>query len=305
MARSTLNPTVLWRLAVQTHPDAGEAIGELLLRTTGELAVITEDLEKGTTEVAVFAPTPFVASTHTQVRRGLKDIEACGLRIGLGRVTHRRVRQLDWAESWKRHFPPLQIGRSLLVQPSWVRRKPVSGQALVVLDPGLSFGTGQHATTRFCLERLVQARRQYSANSLLDMGTGSGILAIAAARLGYERVEGFDFDPAAVRVALENAATNAVKIKLHRADLTRLHVTTRRRFDVVCANLTHDLLIQERDRIIARVEPEGVLVLAGILSTQFAAVREAYAKRGYLPVKVKTVREWTSGSFQPVGAVPA
>ena len=122
----------------------------------------------------------------------------------------------DWAESWKRHFKPIEIGGDLLILPSWSKRKPKTGQAVVVLDPGLSFGTGQHATTSFCLNEIVKLRRSSKASelSLLDGGTGSGILAIAAAKLGYKPVEAFDFDPVSVRVARANATSNGVNRKV-------------------------------------------------------------------------------------------
>ena len=147
---------------------------------------------------------------------------------------------------------------------------------------GLSFGTGQHPTTRFCLEELVAARRKKVAQSFLDMGTGSGILAIAALKLGYRPVEAFDFDPDAVRVAQDNARVNSVRLAVHHRDLTRLPVRSAKRFDIVCANLIYDLLIQERRRILHRIAMDGTLVLAGILQEQFAAVRESYEAEGMI-----------------------
>ena len=108
-----------------------------------------------------------------------------GLDIGPGSISLKRIRQEDWAESWKLHFKPVVIGSALLLKPSWSRRRPRKGQAVVVLDPGLSFGTGRHPTTAFCLRQLVARRRRAEAQSCLDIGTGSGILAIAAAKLGY------------------------------------------------------------------------------------------------------------------------
>jgi ribosomal protein L11 methyltransferase len=215
------------------------------------------------------------------------------------KVTLRKVQPRDWSESWKRHFKPMEFGKALLVKPTWSRKRPSTGQQLVLLDPGLSFGTGQHATTRFCLESLVSVRKSAAAQSFCDMGTGSGILAIAAVKLGYEPVDAFDFDPDCVRIAHENSELNQVvgRLQIEQADLTKLPKKGRRQYDVVCANLIYDLLLAEQARILARLKPGGYLVLAGILATQFNAVAKAYRAAGLRLVADKTEREWRSGLF--------
>src|SRR5437867_4160704 len=182
------------------------------------------------------------------LRAALDQVRTCGLSVGAGRVRLTRIRWEDWSNSWKRHFRPIEIGRRLLVQPTWSRRRAKRGQAVVILDPGLSFGTGHHPTTAFCLEQISSLRDENNSQSLLDIGTGSGILSIAATKLGYAPVVAFDFDPDAVRVAKENAAANAVRFPISQQDLTQLPLHTREQFTVVCANLIYDLLIQERQR---------------------------------------------------------
>ena len=135
--------------------------------------------------------------------------------------------------------------------------------------------------------------------SFLDIGTGSGILAIAAAKLGYSPVRCFDFDPESVRVAKANAAQNDVAhlVKPVRRDLTKLPPASATRYHVVCANLIYDLLIAERDRILSRLRPDGVLVLAGILQTQFAKVERAYRQAGLKLIATEVEKEWQSGAF--------
>jgi ribosomal protein L11 methyltransferase len=218
----------------------------------------------------------------------------------------RTIRTRDWANSWKRHFKPLDIAGRLLVRPSWSRRRPGPGQVEVVLDPGLSFGTGQHPTTAFCLEQVVRHRPGREPRALLDVGTGSGILAIAAAKLGYAPVEAFDFDPTAVRAAAENVARNGVadRVRLRRRDLTRLPRTSREQFDVVCANLLADLLVRERGRLAARVKPGGILVLAGILAREFPAVRAAYEELGFKKLAGRHINEWESAAFRLLTTTP-
>jgi ribosomal protein L11 methyltransferase len=211
----------------------------------------------------------------------------------------RRVKDENWAESWKRHFKPIAVGDALLVKPSWSRLRPKRGQAVVVLDPGLSFGTGQHATTSFCLRELARRRNPGAAQAFLDVGTGSGILAIAAAKLGYQPVAAFDFDPDAVRIARANARRNRVaqRLRIQRQDLEQLPLRAERTYDLVCANLIADLLIAESRRITARVAPNGWLVLAGILDTQFLAVRRHYERAGWRLVRTRREKEWRSGTF--------
>ena len=187
-----------------------------------------------------------------------------------------------------------------MVKPSWSGLKPRKGQAVVVLDPGLSFGTGQHPTTAFCLEQLVSHRRRAEPQSLLDIGTGSGILAIAAAKLGYAPVHAFDYDPEAIRVAAANARRNRVadRIRFSRQDLARFPVHRARRYSVVCANLISSLLLAEGRRIVGVLAQDGVLLLAGILKGEFPAVQAAYEGLGLRLVASRAQREWRSGAFR-------
>ena len=210
-----------------------------------------------------------------------------------------KMRREDWAESWKRHFKPIEIGDALLVKPSWSKKRPRKNQAVVVLDPGLSFGTGQHPTTAFCLRELVRCGKIEARRSFLDIGTGSGILAIAAAKLGYSPVYAFDFDPEAVRVARANARANGVhkKLRIVRKDVTKLPIHPARQYDLICANLISTLLISERRRMVAQLRRGGTLVLAGILKSEFSQVRKIFAELGLKLAARKIENEWCSGSF--------
>ncbi|MEW6305796.1 MAG: 50S ribosomal protein L11 methyltransferase [Verrucomicrobiota bacterium] len=289
-------------MSIVTTREADEAVGELLARHFATIASTYTDEETKISTVSVYlnGAAKWSAAVKRRLAAELQLIRECGLDIGAGRIECRKVRRENWAESWKRHFQPLEIGPTLLIKPSWSRRKPKKGQAVVVLDPGLSFGTGQHATTSFCLKQLVDARQAGERQAFLDIGTGSGILAIAAAKLGYSPVKAFDFDPEAVRVAKENAAANGVarRISLQRQDLTKLPVRSAAKYDVVCANLIFDLLVAEVRRITNRLQPRGTLVLSGILTSQFGRVSKAYKGAGFRLVAERTEGEWHSGAFQ-------
>ncbi len=238
-------------------------------------------------------------ANRNAVSEGLKMIQASGLDSGSGYLEVKKLRREDWVDSWKRHFKPIHIGDKLLLKPNWCKDRPSAGQKVVILDPGLSFGTGQHATTKFCLNQLAVLREKKRKQSFLDIGTGSGILSIAAAKLGYRPVKAIDYDSEAVRVAKRNALRNRVDnhLQIRLRDVNRLSLKTTAKYDVVCANLFYDLLIANASRIVVRVKLTGVLVLAGILDSQFDEVRETFKNQGMCLDLTRKQREWRSGKF--------
>jgi ribosomal protein L11 methyltransferase len=288
-----------WQICVTTTGEAEDAVTELLRRLGHESPSSYLDIETGRAIVSAYTATRAGAKETQTLRRGLTEIKRCGLNVGRGTILIQRVRREDWVESWKRHFRPIEIGTALLIRPGWIRRPARPGQRVVVLDPGLSFGTGQHPTTEFCLRQLAARRESGKAQSFLDIGTGSGILAIAAAKLGYAPITAFDVDAEAVRVARANARRNRVldRIRFVQTDLARLPRTAARRHHVICANLTSDLLIGEHRRILASLRPGGTLILAGILAKEFSQVRRTYESAGLTLIASRIEREWRSGAF--------
>ena len=297
----------LWRVSVTTSLAAEDAVMELLGTLLGTPASAYFNLETGVSIASVYltGKKGLPAAKKAEISAGLDRMKHFGLDARPATIEAVKVKREDWAESWKRHFKALEVGRSLLVKPSWIKKAPRKNQAVVILDPGLSFGTGQHATTSFCLSEIVMAHKKQQPGSFLDIGTGSGILAISAAKLGYRPVEAFDYDPESVRVAKANAAVNGVsaKIKLSRRDVTRLPLRAAKQFDLVCANLISNLLLAERKRIVNRVKPGGTLVLAGILAIEFGEVQAAFESLGWKLVADKIEKEWRSGSFQNMRTV--
>jgi len=293
----------LWRISIATSLEAEDAVTELLGTLTGSGAAAYFNLESRVSLVSVFSDKPFPKKIRGEIAAGLEQIKGCGLDIGKGAMEIVRVKREDWAESWKKHFKAIEIGRALLVKPSWIKQKPRKGQAVIILDPGLSFGTGQHPTTSFCLGEICRVAaaggNSGSAKSFLDIGTGSGILAIGAAKLGYQPVKAFDFDPESVRVAKANARVNGVerKLKITRGDVTKLPVRAEKKFQLVCANLISNLLIAEKKKIVEQVRRDGTLVLAGILAAEFDLVQRAFEGLGLRLVASKIENEWRSGAF--------
>ena len=184
----------------------------------------------------------------------------------------------DWGEAWKRGLTPLSIGRAF-VRPSWIDAPTPPGMVEIVLDPGMAFGTGTHPTTSLCLAGLSDLLAARPGASVLDVGTGSGLLAIAASKLGAGRVAGNDNDPIAVRVARENAALNGVALELDERPV-QLQPGP---FDVVLANILANTLVELAPAITAQLAPGGVVLLSGILTPQEEEVRAAYLAAGLRP----------------------
>ncbi|MBI2946948.1 MAG: 50S ribosomal protein L11 methyltransferase [Verrucomicrobia bacterium] len=298
-----MKDSALWQISITTSREAEEAVAALLEKLFEHApSVYTPEASRKplVTVYASKARRGGVRAWRTALGQGLQEIAQVGLDIRPAKITVTRVARQDWAESWKKYFKPIEIGNALLIRPSWSQRRPRKRQAVVILDPGLSFGTGQHPTTSFCLEHLVTFRQRGCRQSFLDIGTGSGILAIAAAKLGYEPVKAFDVDPVAVRVAKANAKRNRLlqRVSITRHDLSRLPRRGSRPYDLICANLIATVLLQESGRILNRLRPGGRLVLAGILSREFSEVRRAYEAAGLKLVANKIQGEWQSGAFE-------
>lgn len=294
------NKEKLWQVCVTTTAEAEEVAIEAMASEFGVPASCYTDFETHIAQVSAYleARPANLDALLKAIRARLLKAKQAGIRIGAATVEFREMKRENWAESWKRHFKPLAIGSALLLKPSWSKRAAKPGQRVIVLDPGLSFGTGHHATTSYCLREVVRFCAR-GGGSFLDIGTGSGILAIAASKLGCRKIEAFDFDPESVRVARENARRNRVDavLKFQQADVTKLPRKPARQFDLVCANLISNLLCAERERIVARVAPGGTLVLAGILKTEFEMVEGSFESLGMKRVRRRDEKEWASGAF--------
>ncbi|WP_281184538.1 50S ribosomal protein L11 methyltransferase [Trichlorobacter lovleyi] len=201
----------------------------------------------------------------------------------------------DWASSWKAHFKPLAIGQRLLITPSWETGRQDEGRAVIVLDPGMAFGTGGHETTRLCLEclegLLVPPPEQLEQIKILDLGTGSGILAIAAAKLGALQIDAVDIDPQAVIVAEENCALNKVadRISCSTTPLEQLGDGYR----IILANILAEELVRMAPGIVSRMAPGGSLILSGIL-----AEREALVRNGFDPFPLSFEASLAAGEWR-------
>jgi ribosomal protein L11 methyltransferase len=290
----------LFQLSITTRSEAEEAFTELLQRLFDRPATAYTDFARGKTVVSIYLdkPSQFSAASRKHLLAGIRVIQQAGLEVGPCTIKFAAMPAKNWAESWKRHFFPLSIGGRLLLKPSWSARCPRKGQSVIVLDPGLSFGTGHHPTTAYCLRQLVRQRDPARKQSCLDLGTGSGILAIAAAKLGYEPVHAIDSDPEAVRLARLNAGKNGeTRIRFRRAEVAQLRLKVNKKYSLICANLISTVILAERRRLVAQLEEDGVLIVAGILKTEFGKLRREFERMGLRVMRAKTEREWRSGAL--------
>jgi len=209
------------------------------------------------------------------------------------RISWQIARPENWQHAWKRFIRPSRVGKQFWVTPPWLTPPKFRSRQVITIEPGMAFGTGTHATTRGCLEFIEQvaARLPAAKFTALDVGTGSGILAIALVDLGAKKVWAIDNDPVAIAVARENLRINGVTGKVHLATtaLNRL----KNQYSVVVANLTAQSIIELAGAMKPRVVSGGYLILSGILHDQAAAVLRCFASR-FRVVKRKRVREWVT-----------
>jgi ribosomal protein L11 methyltransferase len=269
-----MTPPVAWlEIAVPAHAEAVEAVSEILSRVGYNGIAIEVPLERGRgadhTVKAYLVDDADAFAKVSDVRDALGHLQAFGLGP-IGELAARRVDDKDWLASWKAEFVPIRIG-AFLVRPTW--SEAVAGDAVeLVLDPGMAFGTGLHPTTQQCREAL--STLPLEGKSVLDVGTGSGILAIAAAKRGASPVVAVDTDALAVDAARENAVRNGVAIPVGEGSAADVPG----RFEVVIANIVSPVLQRIAPDLVARLSGGGTLLVAGISAPAEAATREAFAQ---------------------------
>ncbi len=293
-------------VSIRCQRAAADAVGHLLMTLTGggyavDDPLIVEqnrsswdmtDLKPGDPEwVTVsgwLAETDDLEQRRLRLEAGLDEIRA----LGLGTVDPARfrwVQEEDWAHAWKAYFRPMRVGDALVVVPAWEDYTPGPGEVPVYVDPGMAFGTGTHATTALCLrwmERLVQP-----GSRVIDVGTGSGILAVAAKRLGAGEVLAIDVDPVAVEAAEENARQNQVAIDVRRATLDQV---PEGEADLIVANIIASVVIDILPDVVERLKPGGRFLASGIILEKKDAVAEAMTQAWLLPVGVREQDGWVA-----------
>lgn len=277
----------VWRLVALTVARDAEETASALLFDAGTNGVVT--LEEGDDAVKLGAYFDAQADAEAIAR----DIEAAfaraGIRPALLSVAITTVADQDWMQKWKEGFAPLDVGERLVVAPSW-KRPEQTDRIVIEIDPGMAFGTGTHETTRMCLE-LLEAH--WRGGRLIDVGTGTGILAIAASKLAAAEIIAIDIDPLAVEVARENIAINQANQS----------ITVREggpgdyaggAFDVVVANLTAEVIVALMGDLAGCMAATGRMILSGILTTLAADVERALTEAGLRCIERRAAGEWSA-----------
>lgn len=298
-----------FKVTVQTAPEAEEAVAALL-RDAGAEGVMLEDGSEGDRLVIGFLPESRAAEAANFTSR-VQGLTEYGLAIGAGLVTSEWITDDDWAEKWKQDYKPIALGQRLLIKPAWLPAPPGAAERIVIeLDPGMAFGTGYHPTTALCLEALDELVE--SGATVADIGTGSGILAIAAARLGAGRVVAVDTLAEAVPVAEENCRLNGVGdvvavaqgsadealVLLRKADARSATADAPDGEDIIRADV---LVVNILARVIRRLAPDlarllrpgGTFIFSGIIEHAAEELIHHLREHGLDVTEERTEGEWS------------
>jgi ribosomal protein L11 methyltransferase len=274
-------------IAVETHPVTHEALSAFFF-DLGCHGVVSQsfydhvfraylplsmDSEKVRAKIGVF----------------LKSLEKIFPEARSPQVSFDIIESQDWSRLWRKHYRPIRVSERLTVFPAWEPLPSIFQGILIRMDPGPAFGTGEHATTRMCLKAIEECAGQ-PPWTMLDVGTGSGILGIYGAKLGAESVLALDNDPDALRWAERNIALNEVSNSIHLSSRSLREIEEQ--FTMVAANLILDTILELMPLFARVVEPEGWLILSGLLKEQIFEVRHALAREGFRDVHVLQEQEW-------------
>ena len=294
-------------LTVQTHPEAVESVSELLNRYTSGGVAIEEPFElidEGQEyrvltgqPVKVHAYLPIDGkeeAARQQVANGLWHLSSLGPQF-VGDLQTRVVHEEDWANAWKDYYHVTHIGQRLVIRPSWREYIPINNEVVLELDPGMAFGTGLHPTTRMCLEQIEQRTR--SGGRVLDVGTGSGILALAAAKLGAANVHCIDNSSVAVESAVANAETNHLSDRINivlgvldETESTRLSG----QYDLVLANIIARVIGSIAPYLARVLAPDGMLITSGIIEDRRHEAEQPLLAAGLKLIDQVMIDDWVT-----------
>ena len=296
-------------MTVPAAPDDVEAVADVLRRYSSGGVSIEEPLLSQGDSVSIDASRPALVRAYlrrderlpSQKRALRRDLSRLALDVALPRLRGRWVHEEDWAEAWKRHFHIERVGRRLVVSPRWREYRSRPDEIVIRLDPGMAFGTGQHPTTRMCL--LALERHVLAGCRLLDLGTGSGILAIAAAGLGAGEVIALDTDELAVDVARDNLAANAVDGRVTVAlgslgGAWPLSDPYHGAFDRLVANISSAAVIELAPELVSSLKKGGIGITGGISDRRCGECRQALQEAGANILQVMSEGDWRTLIFE-------
>ncbi len=294
-------------LTVQTHPEAVESVSELLNRyTTGGVAIEEQiELVDEGQEYRVLAGQPVKVHAYLpidgkeeaarqQVAEGLWHLSSLGPQF-VGDLQSRIVHEEDWANAWKDYYHVTHIGQRLVIRPSWREYLPKNNEVVLELDPGMAFGTGLHPTTRMCLEQIEQRMRPDMR--VLDVGTGSGILALAAAKLGAANVHCIDNSSVAVESAVANAEMNHMSDRMNVVlgvldETEATHLSGQ--YELVLANIIARVIGSIASNLAQVLAPDGILITSGIIEDRRHEAEKPLLATGLKPIDQVMIDDWVT-----------
>ncbi len=298
-----MNAKSAWiEVALQVDGESAEAVAEVLERFGHQGVSLEQDGIPPDTWDEDQVPPPqsltlrayFPADDQLEASKAKLETALGHMRLMYPMPTpaYRSIQAEDWAEAWKAHYEPLRVGKRLLIRPLWIDMPLTPGDVEIALDPGMAFGTGSHPTTQLCLRALEDLLQPGQA--VLDLGSGSGILSIAAAKLGAGQVLALDTDPIAVESTRDNAKANGVRqqVVAERGSHDCL-LTSARRFDLVVVNILARIIVEmAKERLGELVRPGGLAIFSGIIDTQVAEVEAALRDSGLQPTARRRMGDW-------------
>jgi ribosomal protein L11 methyltransferase len=284
-----------WELTVAVPDEASEGLTNFVWEL-GALGVVEDERPGERPRLRAFFPDASDTGTlPARVQHYLDGLHALGFSGG-GRPRLAPIADEDWAEAWRAHFAPMEVGRSLLVTPPW-QQAPANGRHVIMIEPGRAFGTGQHGSTSGCLRLIEEIVERDRPARAIDIGTGSGILAIAAVKLGVESVIAIDTDPDAVAATTGNVERNGMTGRVH-ACVDGVEMVSTPPAPLVVANLLAAAHHRLGARYRALMAPGAALVLGGILDEERDGVLTALATHGLRARRTLSVEGWTSLEMQ-------
>ena len=287
-------------LEVESDLEAADAVAEVFQRYGCQGVVVQQDdPSKNVSRVSVKTYLPDDDSLHGKRSDIDLAVRLLALIRPIGPLRESRLTEEDWTRAWRKHFKVLHIGDRMVVCPSWLKYKPRPRDVVVRLDPGMAFGTGLHPTTRMCLELLE--RLVEPGIEMLDLGTGSGILAITAAKLGVTRALALDIDPVAVKVARENVLANGTEaiIEVREGSLELDNpLLPASSYHLIVANITVSPIVELAAAMMDLLRPGGLVIAGGILEDQSNEVQAAFTGLGALVREMRRVEDWRTLVFE-------
>ena len=271
-----------WKeIEIQTTNQAFSAVSNLL-EEAGASGLFTEQVSGSENEIiikAYFEETNELADNLKKVQKKIEDLRDYDLDIGLANFKVTQVQEEDWANKWKENFKPFNITDDIVIKPTWEEYEATANEIIIEIDPGQAFGTGHHVTTSSCLDAIEENLTPQT--SVLDLGTGTGILAIAAAKLGADKIVGLDIDPVAVKAARANAKLNEVSTEIEFLE-GNLVDSVEDNYDLVIANILPHIILQLIPNLKEVMHQDSTFILSGIVVEKLDEIKQALLDNGFV-----------------------